>query len=84
MQTVFLQADGIDLDEASRVHGREALERVHGSVLLRVEVAGVALAAQDVSVALVDGQPDLTGDVLLAEDDRVLDAVVVYPKSAFS
>ena len=50
LQAVLLKADGLDGDEATGVHGREALERVHGSVLLGVQVRRVAGPAEHVGL----------------------------------
>lgn len=69
----LLKADGLDGNEASGIHGREALKGVHGSVLLGVEVGGVAGAAKDIGVALVSSQLDLSGNIALREDDGVFD-----------
>lgn len=74
--SVFLEADGLDGNETGGIHGRESLEGVHGSILLRVQVGGVAGSAQNVRVAFVSGQPDDTSDVVLTEDDRVVNLVV--------
>lgn len=75
LETVLLEADGVDLDETGGVHGGEALEGVHGGIGLGVEVAGIGLAAEDVGGALVGHHADLTSNVLLGEDDGVLNAV---------
>ena len=48
----LLQADSLDGDEAGGVHGGEGRERVHGRVLLAVEVARLAAATEGVGVAL--------------------------------
>jgi hypothetical protein len=69
----LLEADGLDGNEASGIHGREALKVVHGSVLLGVEVGRVAGAVKDIGVALVSSQLDLSGNVALREDDGVFD-----------
>lgn len=78
LETVLLEANGLDLDETGGVHGGEALEGVHGGIGLGVEVAGIGLAAEDVGVTLVGHHADLTSNVLLGEDDGVLDAVGGY------
>lgn len=72
LEAVLLQADGLDGNEARGVHGGEALKRVHRSILLRVEVAGIRLAAKDVGSALVNRHADLTSNVLLGVDEGVL------------
>lgn len=77
LETVLLEADGVDLNETGGIHRGEALKAVHGGVLLRVKVAGIAGAAEHVGGALVAHHADLTGDVLLAEDDGVLDKLAL-------
>lgn len=77
LETVFLETNGIDLDKAGGIHGREALEAVHGGIGLRIQVAGVTGATEDVRRALVDEHADLTSDILLGEDDGVLDELAL-------
>lgn len=59
--------DGRDGDEAGSVGGLEVLQGVHGGLLLGVELLGLAGAAEDVGVALVEAQADLTVDTLVEE-----------------
>lgn len=70
--SVLLETDGLDLNESGGVHGAEALQGVHGSILHRVEVACVALATLDVHSTLVCHQANLASNILLAEDNGVL------------
>ena len=77
LEAVLLEADGVDLNETSGVHGGESLKAVHRRVLLRVEVAGIAGTAEHVGRALVAHHADLTGDVLLTEDDGVLNKLTL-------
>lgn len=60
------------------LHGGEPFERVHGSILLRVQVGSIAGSTEDVGVALVGGKPDDTSHIVLAEDDRVLDLILCW------
>jgi hypothetical protein len=53
LETALLETDGLDVDEASGIHGREALKTVHRSDLLGVEAAGVTGATKNVGVALI-------------------------------
>ena len=55
LQAVLLEPDGLDGDKAARVHGREALEGVHGRVLLGVQVRRVARSAEDVGLVEREG-----------------------------
>ena len=52
---VLLESDRLDGDKAARVHGREALEGVHGRVLLGVQVRRVARSAEDVGLVEREG-----------------------------
>lgn len=60
------------------LHRREPFERVHGGILLRVQVGSIAGSTEDVGVALVGRKPDDTSHVVLAEDDGVLDLMLCW------
>lgn len=77
LETILLETNGVDLNETSGIHGREALEAVHGGIRLRIEVAGIARAAENVGRALVDEHANLASDILLGEDDGVLDKLAL-------
>src|SRR5689334_5704698 len=70
----------VDGNKAGRVQGGKGRERVHRRVLLAVEVAGVAAAADDVRSALVHHHAHLAGDVLLRLDDGCLDKLALGRK----
>lgn len=57
-RTHLLQADGVDGDEAGRLGRVKRRQRVHGRVLLRVQLL-LRGAAQAVGVALVQAEADL-------------------------
>ena len=69
LSTILLQSDRLDSNEASAVHRREGVEAVHGSILLRVEAAGLARSSEDIDVALVHSEADLAIDALLGRNN---------------
>lgn len=70
-RAVLLQPDRLDGNEATGILGAEALEGVHASLLLTVEVALRRGPRKDMSRALVDHHVDLAMNLLLAENDGV-------------
>ena len=64
LETVLLQPDGLDGNEASGVSGLEVLQGVHRGLLGGVELLGAAGATKDVSVTLVQADADLAVDAL--------------------
>lgn len=73
LQTVLLQANALDRDEPSGVHGAEVVQRIHRCLFLAIQLLGLARSSQHVCVALVKAQTNLTIDALLTEQQRVLD-----------
>lgn len=63
--------DSLDGNEAGGVGGLKVVQGVHGGLLLGVELLGAGRATEDVDVALVAAETDLTVDALLS----LLDAV---------
>lgn len=77
LQPVLLEPDALDGNEARGVHGAEVVEGVHRGLLLRVELLGLRAAAEDVGVALVQGEADLAVDAALREEQAVLDELAL-------
>ena len=77
LQTVLLQPDALDGNEASGIHRAEVVECVHRRLLLAVELLGLTAAAKDVCVTLVQCEADLTVDTALREQQAVLDKLTL-------
>lgn len=56
--------DSLDGNEAGGVGGLKVVQGVHGGLLLGVELLGAGRATEDVDVALVAAETDLTVDAL--------------------
>lgn len=72
--------DALNGDEASRVHGAEVVQGVHGRLFLGVELLRSTGATEDIGVALVELQPDLTIDPALREQQAVFDELTLGGK----
>ena len=77
LSTILLQSDRLDSNEASAVHRREGVEAVHGSILLRVEAAGLARSAENVDMALVHSEADLAIDALLGGNNGLIEPLTL-------
>lgn len=62
---VFLQADGVDGDEAGSVLRAEVANDVHGGLVHVVQLLGIGPAAEDAEGTLVDAAADGTVDAVL-------------------
>ena len=58
--------DSLDGNETGGVGGLKVVQGVHGGLLLGVELLGAGGATEDVDVALVAAETDLTVDALLS------------------
>lgn len=76
-RAVLLQTDGLDGNEATGVLRAEALESIHASLLLTVQVAVGGRAGKDVSCSLVHHHVDCAIHVLLAVDDGVFEELTL-------
>ena len=77
LSTILLQSDRLDSNEASAVHRREGVKAIHGSILLRVEAAGLARSSENVDVALVHSEANLTIDTLLGRNNGLIEPLAL-------
>lgn len=59
LKTVFLEPDGVDVDEATGVNGTEVDQRIHRRLLLRVQLRRLGWSAHDVAIAPVAAEVHL-------------------------
>lgn len=77
LQTILLQPNALDRNEARGIHRAEVIQRIHRRLLLAVQLLRLAAPAEHIRIAFVQAQPHLAVDPLLREQQRVLDELTL-------